>query len=149
DVRLLEVKRLAELDARHAGQAEQVIVDDRDQLRAQVLERLRLEGIDHVQPLGQYLVAHVDRDPGGEVVAVSGGDGPVAEEVAMRVIEDRARRRVFQALQQLALVGGAVVERLAQLDTADELKGGPCGRVAHGAWRSSNATGKAASTAPS
>ncbi len=43
DVRLLEVERLAELDARHDRQAEQVIVDDRHQLLAQLLERRELE----------------------------------------------------------------------------------------------------------
>ena len=148
DVRLLEVEGLAELHPGHAGQPEQVVVDDRDQLLAQVLQRGRLEGIDDGQPLGQDLIAHVDRHPGREVVAIGGGDRPVPQEVAVRVVEDRARRHVLQPLQQLALVGGAVIERLPELDAADELEGRAGGGVAHGAWRSRRATGKAASTAP-
>ena len=123
-------------------------MNDRHQLFAEILQRGRLEGIDHRQPLGQDLIAHVDRHPGREVVAVGGGDRPVAQEVAVRVIEDRAGRHVFQPFQQLALVGGAVIERLPQLDAADELEGRAGGGVAHGAWRSRRATGKAASTAP-
>ena len=133
----------------HAGQPEQVVVDDRDQLLAQRPPAWpNSNGIDHGQPLGQDLVAHVDRHPGREVVAVGGGDRPVPQEVAVRVVEDRARRHVLQPVQQLALVGGAMVERLPQLDAADELEGRAGGGVAHGAWRSRRATGKAASTAP-
>ena len=134
DVRLLEVEGLAELDPRHAGQPEQMIVDDRDQLFAQILHGGRLEGVDDGQSLGQHLIAHVDRDPGREVVAVGGGDGPMAEEIAVRVVEDRTRRRVLEALKQLPLVGGAMIERLPQLDAADELKGRAGDGVAHGAW---------------
>src|SRR5947207_2005913 len=71
----------------------------------------------------------------------------MAQEVAVRVVEDRARRYFLQSLEQLALVGGAMIERLPQLDAADEDKGLRCaGR--HGVSEESKATGKWAKTAP-
>ena len=71
----------------------------------------------------------------------------MAQEVAVRVVEDRARRYFLQSLEQLALVGGAMIERLPQLDAADEDKGlRSAGR--HGVSEESKATGKWAKTAP-
>src|SRR5205823_14071496 len=82
-----------------------------------------------------------------EIVAVHRGDRAMAQEVAVRVVEDRARRYFLQSLEQLALVGGAMIERLPQLDAADEDKGLRCaGR--HGVSEESKATGKWAKTAP-
>ncbi|PYN06934.1 MAG: hypothetical protein DME02_13855 [Candidatus Rokuibacteriota bacterium] len=63
DVRLLEVERLAELDARDRGEPQQVIVDDRGQLLAQVLEARELERVDDGEPLGQHLIPHLGGHP--------------------------------------------------------------------------------------
>src|SRR5262249_30691392 len=65
-------------------------------------------------------VTHLGGHPRGEVVAVRGGNGAVAEEVSVRVVEDRSRRHLLESLEQFALVGGAMVERLTQLDAAGE-----------------------------
>ena len=88
-------------------------MDRAQQLLAQLLQRRKVEGVHDGEPLGEDLIAHVGRHPRREVVAVGGGDGPVPEEVAVRVIEDRARRHLFQAIHQLALVRGAPIEGLA------------------------------------
>ena len=104
DVRLLEVERLAELDAGHRRQPQQVIVDA-DISSSRSSSRLaNSNGLMIGEPLGQHLIPHLHGHPRREVVAVGGGDGPVAEEVAVRVIEDRAGRHVLQAVHQLALV---------------------------------------------
>src|SRR2546425_8352618 len=42
--------------------------------------------------LFRSLVAHLHRRPSREVVAVGGGERPMAEEVAVRVVEDGAGR---------------------------------------------------------
>src|SRR5207249_5078611 len=146
--RLLEVERLAELDARHRRQPQQMVVDDRGQLLTHVLEARELERVDHGQPLGQHLVAYLRGHPRREVVAVGGGDRAMAQEVAVRVIEDGAGGHLLQPLEQLALVGGAMVERLAQLHAAGEDEGLGRGE-GHRGSEPSRATGKWASTSPS
>ena len=89
-----------------------------------------------------WLVADVAGHPCREVVAVRRGQGPVPQEVAVRVIEDGAGRHFLQPIHQLALVERAAVERLPHLDAPHELEG-----RGHGSLESS-ATGKSASARP-
>src|SRR5437899_12211511 len=112
------------------------------------LFRSELERVDHGQPLGQHLVAYLRGHPRREVVAVGGGDRAMAQEVAVRGIEDGAGGHLLQPLEQLALVGGAMVERLAQLHAAGEDEGLGRGE-GHRGSEPSRATGKWASTSPS
>src|SRR5207245_2812126 len=92
-------------------------------------------------------IAHLRGHPRREVVAVDGGDRALAQEVAVRVVEDGARRHLLQPLEQLALVGGAMVEGLAQLHAAGEDEGRRRGDAHHS--EASRATGKWAKTSPS
>src|SRR3989441_6831680 len=97
--------------------------------------------------LFRSLVAHLHRRPSREVVAVGGGERPMAEEVAVRVVEDGAGWDLLQTVHQLALVQGMLVERLAQLDTTDEAEG-MLGRPHLHSPRTRRATGKLANTRP-
>src|SRR2546425_6604886 len=141
------MERPAQLRPRHGVEPAQVVVDDRHQLLPEQFQIGEPEGIHDGQALGQRLVAHLHRRPSREVVAVGGGERPMAEEVAVRVVEDGAGWDLLQTVHQLALVQGMLVERLAQLDTTDEAEG-MLGRPQLHSPRTRRATGKLANTRP-
>ncbi len=122
DVRLLKVKGPIELDAGLGLAAPQMILDDRHQVLAQLLDRGERERVDDGQALGEGVVADLVGDPPRKVVAVGRRERPVPEEVAEGVEEDRARRHLGDPMHELALVEGVHVERLAQLDAPGEAK---------------------------
>src|SRR5262249_28198803 len=84
--------------------------------------------------------------PRREVVAVGGGHGAVAKEIAIGVEEDGRLGGVFHAVHQLTLVLGPEVERLAKLHAAREDERGR-GHARHAAC-SRRARGKCAGRAP-
>jgi hypothetical protein len=120
DVRLHEVERLAVDEAGHDGQVREVVVDARHQFLAQQVEVGELEGIEHGQALAEHAVAELHGRPRGEVVGVGAGVEPVAEEVAVDMVEDRAHGHLLQAVQQLAGVVRPPAQVLPQLVAAHE-----------------------------
>src|SRR2546430_6204838 len=50
------------------SQGGEVMIDDADQLPAQLLDIGKIEEIDHSQALAQHPVPHLDRGPGGKIV---------------------------------------------------------------------------------
>src|SRR5258705_11821139 len=67
-----------------------MILKDRHQVLAQVVDVRERERIDDGEALGQRLVADLVGGPAREVVAVGGGEHAVPQEGPERVEEDRA-----------------------------------------------------------
>lgn len=84
--------------------AARVVLDDRHQLLAQLVERRERERIHHREALGEDLIPQLDGGPPGEVVAVRGREQTVAKEVAVGMEEDRVARDRPDAVEQLARV---------------------------------------------
>src|SRR5439155_19769206 len=120
DVRLLEVTSAVKLHAALALPAPEMILKDRLQVLAQLLDRRERERIDDGEALGERVVADLEGGPSREVVAVGRGERPVPEKVAERVEEDRVGRHLGDPMHELALVEGVDVERLTQLDASGE-----------------------------
>src|SRR5512138_4019715 len=116
------MKRAVELEAAADRVVLEVLIEDRHQVVAQRVEARESKRIDDGQALGQGAVADLDGGPPGEVVAVRGGLGVMAEEVAERVEVDRVGRHLADPGHELALVVRVHVQRLAQLDTSGEVK---------------------------
>src|SRR3990172_9549922 len=124
----------------------EVVVDHGDQLLAELLEGVKLERVHDGQTLTQHLVAQMDDGPGREVVGVRADEVTVAEEVTVGVVEDRAGRHLFEALDQLPFALRPEPHVLQKLDTPDEDE--RSARLFHDAPSCSrSATGKLVKTA--
>src|SRR2546430_11240435 len=104
------------------SQGGEVMIDDADQLPAQLLDIGKIEEIDHSQALAQHPVPHLDRGPGGKIVRVGRGQVPAPQEVAPGVITDGSRGHVFDTGQQFSLIPRRAAEHLPQLQASDKLK---------------------------
>src|SRR4029453_12320021 len=142
DVRLLEGKPPLELDTPLRLPTPEMILDDRRQMLAELLEGRERERIDDRQALGERVIRDLEGSPAREVVAVGGGERPVSEKVAKRVEEDRVGWHFADPMHELAFVQGVDVERLAQLDAARERE--RPGPPAHQSSRDRSATRKRA-----
>ena len=109
-----------------------MLAHDRQDLDAELLDAVELEGVENAQLFSQHSVMCVQRHPGREIVREQPLSIGVSQIIAVGMVVNAVRRDLLDELEQPLLVHGSLAHDFPQLHATHEAKGAPSTPGAHG-----------------